>query len=162
MGIFDSEGCGIALFKCQLYEIVLWEIHSQIINQELKVRTSLAVQCLRLHTSTAGEQVLSLVGKIKITYAAWCGQNNSKKRVESKSPFLFFILFYYYYFFLICSEFCHKLKWNGLEITCLSHPDPPSHLPLHPLPPGLPRAPGPSAWNPLFSHNFLMFQTARF
>ena len=29
--------------------------------------------------------------------------------------------------------------------TCLPHPDPPSHLPLHPLPPGPPRAPGPSA-----------------
>ena len=50
-----------------------------------------------------------------------------------------------FFFFLICSEFCHTLKWNGLEFTCLPHPDPPSHLTLHPLPPGLPRAPGPSA-----------------
>ena len=50
-----------------------------------------------------------------------------------------------FFFFLICSEFCHTLKWNGLEFTCLPHPDPPSHLPLHPLPPGLPRAPVPSA-----------------
>ena len=33
--------------------------------------------------------------------------------------FLFFFLF-----FLICSEFCHTLKWNGLEFTCLPHPDP--------------------------------------
>ena len=41
------------------------------------------------------------------------------------------------FFFLICSEFCHTLKWNGLEFTCLPHPDPPSHLPLHPLPPRL-------------------------
>ena len=50
-----------------------------------------------------------------------------------------------FFFFLICSEFCHTLKWNGLEFTCLPHPVPTSHLPLHPLPPGLPRAPGPSA-----------------
>ena len=50
------------------------------------------------------------------------------------SPFLFF-----------CSEFCHTLKWNGLGFTCVPHPNPPSHLPLHPLPPGLPSAPGPSA-----------------
>ena len=57
-------------------------------------------------------------------------------------PVFFFFLFF---FFLICSEFCHTLKWNVLECTCLPHPDPPSHLPLHPLPPGLPRAPGPSA-----------------
>ena len=48
-------------------------------------------------------------------------------------------------FFFICSEFCHTLKWKGLGFTCLPHPDPPSHLPLHPLPPGPPRAPSPSA-----------------
>ena len=34
------------------------------------------------------------------------------------------------FFFLICSKFCHTLKWNGLEFTCLPHPVPPSHLPL--------------------------------
>ena len=45
-------------------------------------------------------------------------------------------------FFFFCSEFCHTLKWKGLGFTCLPHPDPPSHLPL---PPGPPRAPGPSA-----------------
>ena len=54
-------------------------------------------------------------------------------------------LFFAYIYFLICSEFCHTLKWNVLEFTCLPHSDPPSHLPLHPLPPGPPRAPGPSA-----------------
>ena len=63
------------------------------------------------------------------------------------SLFFFFFNFFYlfYLFFLICSEFCHTLKWNSLGFTRLPHPDPPSHLPLHPLPPGLPRAPGPSA-----------------
>ena len=53
-------------------------------------------------------------------------------------------LLFIYLFILICSEFCHTLKWNVLEFTCLPHPDPPSHLPRHPLPPGPPRAPGPS------------------
>ena len=42
---------------------------------------------------------------------------------------------HFFFLFLICSEFCHTLKWNGREFTCLPHPDPPSHLPLHPLPP---------------------------
>ena len=28
------------------------------------------------------------------------------------------------------------------EFTCIPHPDPPSHLPLHPIPLGLPSAPG--------------------
>ena len=46
--------------------------------------------------------------------------------------------------FFFCSEFCHTLKWNSHGFTCVPHPDPPSHLPLHPLPLGLPSAPGPS------------------
>ena len=50
-----------------------------------------------------------------------------------------------FFFFFFGSEFCHTLKWKGLRFTCLPHPDPPSHLPPYPLPPGPPRAPGPSA-----------------
>ena len=49
------------------------------------------------------------------------------------------------FFFFICGGFCHTLKWNSHGFTCVSHPDPPSHLPLHPLPLGFPSAPGPSA-----------------
>ena len=49
------------------------------------------------------------------------------------------------FFFFICSEFCHTLEWNSHGFTCVPHPDPPSHLPLHPLPLGFPSAPGPSA-----------------
>ena len=48
-------------------------------------------------------------------------------------------------FFFICSGFCHTLKWNSHWFTCVPHPDPPSHLPLHPLPLDFPSAPGPSA-----------------
>ena len=48
-------------------------------------------------------------------------------------------------FFFICGGFCHTLKWNSHGFTCIPHPDPPSHLPLHPLPLGFPSAPGPSA-----------------
>ena len=51
---------------------------------------------------------------------------------------LFFFLFY-------CSGFCHTLKWISHEFTCVPHPDPPSHLPLHPIPLGLPSAQGPRA-----------------
>ena len=49
------------------------------------------------------------------------------------------------FFFFFCSEFCHTLKWNSHGFTWVPHPDPPSHLPLHLLPLGLPSAPGPSA-----------------
>ena len=43
-----------------------------------------------------------------------------------------------------CSGFCHTLKWISHGFTYIPHPDPPSHLPLHPIPLGLPSAPGPS------------------
>ena len=42
------------------------------------------------------------------------------------------------------SGFCHILTWISHGFTCIPHPDPPSHLPLHPIPLGLPSAPGPS------------------
>ena len=52
-------------------------------------------------------------------------------------PRIFFFFFFNLLFFLICSGFCHTLKWNSHGFTRVPHPDPPSHLPLHPLPLGL-------------------------
>ena len=43
-----------------------------------------------------------------------------------------------------CSGFCHTLTWISHGFTCIPHPGIPSHLPLHPIPLGLPSAPGPS------------------
>ena len=40
-----------------------------------------------------------------------------------------------------CSGFCHKLTRISHGFTCAPHPDPPSHLPLHPIPFGLPSGP---------------------
>ena len=57
---------------------------------------------------------------------------------------LSFFKFFYFFIFFICSEFCHTSEWNSPGFTCVPHPDPPSHLPLHPLPLGFPSAPGPS------------------
>ena len=42
------------------------------------------------------------------------------------------------------SGLCHTLTWISHGVTCVPHPDPPSHLPLHPIPLGLPSAPAPS------------------
>ena len=65
------------------------------------------------------------------------------------------ILFFFFPFIFIswrlitlqyCSGFCHTFKWISYGFTCIPHPDPPSHLPLHPIPLGLPSAPGPSAY----------------
>ena len=40
-----------------------------------------------------------------------------------------------------CSGFCHTLTCFSHGFTCVPHPDPPSCLPLHPIPLGLPSAP---------------------
>ena len=39
------------------------------------------------------------------------------------------------------------IHWNetAMGLHVFPHPGPPSHLPLHPIPLGLPSAPGPSA-----------------
>ena len=59
--------------------------------------------------------------------------------------FLFFFSFIFISWRLItlqyCSEFCHTLIWISHGFTCVPHPDPPSHLPLHPITLGLPTAP---------------------
>ena len=69
---------------------------------------------------------------------------------------VFFFLYYFYYyltdplhgrkclllfFSFYCSGFCHTLKWISHGFTCVPHPDPPSRLPPHPIPLGLPSAP---------------------
>ena len=60
----------------------------------------------------------------------------------------FFLSFFFISWRLItlqyCSGFCHTLKRTSHGFTCVPHPDSPSHLPLHPIPLGLPSAPGPS------------------
>ena len=43
-----------------------------------------------------------------------------------------------------CSGFCHTLTRIGHRCTCVPHPEPPSHLPPHPIPQGHPSAPAPS------------------
>ena len=37
--------------------------------------------------------------------------------------------------------FCHTMTWVSHGCTCVPHPEPPSHLPLHPIPQGCPSAP---------------------
>ena len=59
-------------------------------------------------------------------------------RVFSNTTVSLFFFFFYY------SGLCHTLKWVSHGFTCVPHPDPPSHLPFHPIPLGLPSAPAPS------------------
>ena len=64
-------------------------------------------------------------------YSLWCCWKSTLKAsfLSKNSFFFFFFLCLFYLFFFFCSEFCHTLKWNVLEFTCLPHPDPPPHLP---------------------------------
>ena len=56
------------------------------------------------------------------------------------------ILFIYFNWRLItlqyCSGFCHTMTWISHGCTCVPYPEPPSHLPPHPIPQGHPSAPG--------------------
>ena len=54
-----------------------------------------------------------------------------------------------------CSGFCHTLTWISHGFTCVPHPEPPSHLPPHPIPLGHPSAPDPSTclMNPTWTGN---------
>ena len=40
-----------------------------------------------------------------------------------------------------CGGFCHTFTWISHGCTFVPHPDPPSHLPHHPIPQGHPSAP---------------------
>ena len=40
-----------------------------------------------------------------------------------------------------CSGFCYTLTWISHGCTCVPNPEPPSHLPPHPIPQGHPSAP---------------------
>ena len=59
---------------------------------------------------------------------------------------IFYFIFYFSFIFIswrlitlqYCSGFCHTLTWISHGFTCIPHPDPPSHVPLHPIPLGLP------------------------
>ena len=77
-------------------------------------------------------------------------QMNSYPLHHHGSPLILFCLFVCFFHFiswrLITSQhfsgFRHTLTWISHGVTYISHPDPPSHLPLHPIPLGLHRAPG--------------------
>ena len=64
--------------------------------------------------------------------------------IHHPSTFFFIYLFIFLFIFIswrlitlqYCSGFCHTLTWISHGFTCIPHPDPPSHLPLHPIPLG--------------------------
>ena len=53
----------------------------------------------------------------------------------------FFPLFIYLFYLTILYWFCHTLTWIFIGCTCVLHPEPPFHLPPHPISLGHPSAP---------------------
>ena len=87
-----------------------------------------------------GWDALSLSLSLSLSHTHMCLHTQSHSLSPFSASFFFKKIFFFY-----CSGFCHTLKWISHGFTCVPHPDPPSHLPLHPIPLGLPSAPGPSA-----------------
>ena len=80
-------------------------------------------------------------------------KTNSPIKKWANTLFLTFKHIFIYLFIFIswrlitlqyCSGFCHTLTRISHGFTCIPHPDPPSYLPLCPIPLGLPSTPGPS------------------
>ena len=89
--------------------------------------------------------------KLKKQACLWHQEPSTSQVIASmvKSYFFFSHSFFFPFIFInwrlitlqYCSGFCHTLTWISHGFTCVPHPNPPSHLPLHPIPLGLPSAP---------------------
>ena len=130
-------------------------------------RNQTRVSCTtgRFFTNWAIREALSVLHWVHICMKCSLGISNFLDEISSLSRsivilyffalitlegFLFFFSSVYFFFIswrLItlqyCSGFCHTLTRISHGFTCIPHPDPPSHLSLHPIPLGLPSAPGP-------------------
>ena len=114
--------------------------------------------CLQESNFTGVRKLLQFRAMGLTIYGPW----EKGTRVQHKgNDFFFYILIFFLFLFFVflfsfsftfiswklitlqyCSGFCHTLTWISHGFTCIPHPDPPSHLPLHPIPLGPPSAPG--------------------
>ena len=99
---------------------------------------------------------LSVHTKEQIWFLFYClfvmrSLSSAEREVKGFRQQIFFFCFFFFPFIFIswrlitlqyCSGFCHTLTWISHGFTCVPHPDPPSYLPLHPIPLCLPSAPG--------------------
>ena len=93
---------------------------------------------------------ISCIGR-QILYH-WATRETLNMCIDYVSLYFFIYLnvvnsFYFFSFIFIswglitlqyCSGFCHTLTWISHRFTCIPHPGSPSHLPLYPIPLGLP------------------------
>ena len=118
------------------------------LNMDVHVQIFVSSHCFQLNSCfltflyqalfTSADLTISFPQKLISYILLFSWENKTERRGVSH-------IAYFFLFFFICSGFCHTLKWNSHGFTCVPYPDPPSHLPLPPLPLGFPSAPGPSA-----------------
>ena len=100
-----------------------------------------------------GSVVKNLPTMQETRFNPWVRKIPWRKKLQSTPVFFFFFALFIYFFPFIfiswrlitlqyCSGFCHTLTGISHGFTCVPHPDPPSHLPLYPIPLGLPSASG--------------------
>ena len=114
------------------------------INTSTNNRWNLTVK----RNSEGNDEMLTLLSFCEILDSKWpIFFRGSFVRIRSAVNFFFFSFIFISWRLITsqhCSGFGHTLTWISHGVTCIPHPDPPSHLPLHPIPLGLPSAPGPS------------------
>ena len=83
--------------------------------------------------------------EIRVQFLGW--EDRLEEGTTTHSSILFFFTLFIFFFSFIfiswrlitsqhCSGFGHTLTWISHGATCIPHPDPPSHLPPHPIPLG--------------------------
>ena len=87
-----------------------------------------------------------MLHKNRISLWSWNRRNEMFSQLNTHSEVYSFFKFYFCISWRLitlqyCTGFCHTLKWISHGFTCVPPPDPHSHLPLHPIPLGLPSGP---------------------
>ena len=108
--------------------------------------SAIAIACASHHISSQPSQISPMISVSRIL-----DKHGTSRKVALLFLLILFLKIFIYLFISLrlitlqyCSGFCHTLTWISHGYTCIPHPYPPSHLPLHPIPLGLPSAPGPS------------------
>ena len=101
-----------------------------------------------LHFSELNLKFISLILWLIMSIHS-CTGRSTWASYTSGFVFFFFLFpkknsFIHSFYFTILYWFCHTLTWICHEYTCVPHPEPPSHIPPHPIPLGHPSAPAPS------------------
>ena len=93
----------------------------------------------RLHTVMASPVVehplLGSWASVVVVHRLSCSQACAvfPSQASNSCPLHWQVVSFLFFFFFF-GGFCHTLKWNSQGFTCVPHPNPPSHLPLHPFP----------------------------